>query len=46
MKFGNWMYSEPEVSLEDGRAGIEKNDFTENGEFELVKSLVSNSISD
>jgi len=37
LKLGTWSYSEKEVDIQDnGDTGIEKPDFIDNGEFELL----------
>ncbi|XP_067934083.1 acetylcholine receptor subunit alpha-like [Watersipora subatra] len=40
LKLGSWSYSELEVDVRDGETGVEKNDFIDNGEFELVEFTV------
>lgn len=41
LKLGTWSYSEKEVDIQDdGYTGIEKPDFVDNGEFELLKFQV------
>ena len=41
LKLGSWSYSENEVDIRDGGyTGIEKPDFVDNGEFELVQFQV------
>ena len=41
LKLGSWSYSELEVDVQDdGETGVEKHDFVDNGEFELVEFQV------
>lgn len=42
LKLGSWSYSVHEVDIQDGGyTGIEKPDFVDNGEFELIEFKVS-----
>lgn len=42
LKLGSWSYSEIEVDVQDGGfTGIEKPDFVDNGEFELIEFQVT-----
>lgn len=41
LKLGSWSYSEFEVDIrDDGETGIEKHDFVDNGEFQLIEFKV------